>query len=871
MKLYTQIAISFLCLISLLSSQVVGQENYVLLPDVSGYNRSLYEEEVNEAADDLLDILSDIELDYDVNYSANFKFFDFGFYLHNNDMQGVEDILNRTITNIPNDYYVLFAKESNDDGIYSKIHIKVNLGENSCAGYSNENIESILEGIFDREFENNPARFTYAAAAVYDKLLCLMPEYWYSCLESNLISKEVKSIQEGEQCQICDVQILKDYKFLQIPIELTEVPDASASQGPTLSQSNKKNTQLNVDDRLNVNVNIPGIGEVDLASIINSNSFYSNADTYLTYSCDDFRDVLENGWNQSASITWIHIELEDNLTGTMYFGSSVDGSSINTDHALSHYFDFWNNLKEDQEQHFMAQAECSFYSDQFFDSSLGIDWLQYVTELLGCSDFKPYQKNGMDAGIVPLCFWEDAQVFPLYYTAADLPFGAGLIDGCYNEIEGLYMLVQGGLKFVNALVSYPGCWIIDQLPEAEFIGEIELRLMETYPNRYAELSMKFNELIDWFGYENCDQQKERLDKFYQTFSQIISFFSKNGLSGIIDQAFTALGTYFSGLAGFDNEERYKQGKLVFAIASIFVPAGAGAKVLDKLSDTLGKLTKKIDDFLRGKGDDAAKVLTDDFAEAMAYLKSLDDPALIAKMDEDLIIGSKEFLEFISEKGVDGVKSWKVLFDDDALRVVTGNLEKVDNHLAKGIHLEDEMEAAFKVAADKAKWVDDIGYNVLRKANNKAEYINPSNSLLKWTDQHPSSISQSIQSALNSPPSGGKFYEGKVADYMQQQGRNIDGFGLKVNNSTSGNIAGDIDVMDASNIIEVKKSYSSFSEGQVDKFVDTSLPNYLNPYGKNALLYIDEAMTATQKADVLSKIPSNVTLVNSLDELGQALQ
>ena len=220
------------------------------------------------------------------------------------------------------------------------------------------------------------------------------------------------------------------------------------------------------------------------------------------------------------------------------------------------------------------------------------------------------------------------------------------------------MLVQGGLKFVNALVSYPGCWIIDQLPEAEFIGEIELRLMETYPNRYAELSMKFNELIDWFGYENCDQQKERLDKFYQTFSQIISFFSKNGLSGIIDQAFTALGTYFSGLAGFDNEERYKQGKLVFAIASIFVPAGAGAKVLDKLSDTLGKLTKKIDDFLRGKGDDAAKVLTDDFAEAMAYLKSLDDPALIAKMDEDLIIGSKEFLEFISEKGVDGVNAWK---------------------------------------------------------------------------------------------------------------------------------------------------------------------------------------------------------------------
>lgn len=100
---------------------------------------------------------------------------------------------------------------------------------------------------------------------------------------------------------------------------------------------------------------------------------------------------------------------------------------------------------------------------------------------------------------------------------------------------------------------------------------------------------------------------------------------------------------------------------------------------------------------------------------------------------------------------------------------------------------------------------------------------------------------------------------------------IEGFGLKVNNITTSNIAGDIDVVGANFIIEVKKSYSSFSQGQVDKFVDSSLSNYLNPYGKDALLYIDETMTELQKTDVLSKIPSKVTLVNSLNELKQAIQ
>jgi len=252
-------------------------------------------------------------------------------------------------------------------------------------------------------------------------------------------------------------------------------------------------------------------------------------------------------------------------------------------------------------------------------------------------------------------------------------------------------------------------------------------------------------------------------------------------------------------------------------------------------------------------------------ELIARIKSIDQAQVLT----DDILSKRELLDFF-EGRVNGVKAWEIISDSE-LRLIIVNLEKVDKHLRQGIHLEDEIATAFQAATDKATWFNDLSFHILRKANSKAEYINPSGNLLKWSNQHPNSITQSIQSALNSSRSTGKYYEGKVASYLQQQGMSIEGFGLKVNNITTSNIAGDIDVMGANFIIEVKKSYSSFSQGQVDKFVDSSLSNYLNPYGKDALLYIDEIMTELQKADVLSKIPSKVTLVNSLNELKQAIQ
>ena len=54
--------------------------------------------------------------------------------------------------------------------------------------------------------------------------------------------------------------------------------------------------------------------------------------------------------------------------------------------------------------------------------------------------------------------------------------------------------------------------------------------------------------------------------------------------------------------------------------------------------------------------------------------------------------------------------------------------------------------------------------------------------------------------------------------------------------------------------------------QLDKFLNTSNPDFFNPYNKRAILYIKKPLTEIQRAEILNTIPNNVSLANSLDQL-----
>ncbi len=162
-----------------------------------------------------------------------------------------------------------------------------------------------------------------------------------------------------------------------------------------------------------------------------------------------------------------------------------------------------------------------------------------------------------------------------------------------------------------------------------------------------------------------------------------------------------------------------------------------------------------------------------------------------------------------------------------------------------------------------------------KTGNKIDYTNPAAKLLKWTEQSVGDIDNAILTAKNldatNPANFGRIVEAKVGDFVKLQ-KQVDGYALKIKRANN-SIAGDIDVSTIDELIEVKKSFSAWSgkKNQVNKFVNSSLDDFLNPYNKKVILYIDETLTTSQKATIISYIPNNVTLVNSLSELQSVLK
>ena len=146
------------------------------------------------------------------------------------------------------------------------------------------------------------------------------------------------------------------------------------------------------------------------------------------------------------------------------------------------------------------------------------------------------------------------------------------------------------------------------------------------------------------------------------------------------------------------------------------------------------------------------------------------------------------------------------------------------------------------------------------------YTNPSGNEVSWVDQSPKDIQAIINSRLKSSKPG-DILEGQVAQAVQETGL-LKGCGLKIETANK-MLAGDIDVLTDSYIIEVKKSLGAFEKEQLDKLTNPNHPKYFNFDGKGIIYYIEdmtiknphnlEALKMLQNAE-------NVIVVHTLDEL-----
>ena len=102
-----------------------GQNTFVLLDDPVEFDRTSYQADLDTLAQQLANLFPE-----NSTYREEFKVFDFGFYFHQeNVIDGYPDAINqmRAIAEEQAPYYLLFGKESNEDGFYQNFWVELKL------------------------------------------------------------------------------------------------------------------------------------------------------------------------------------------------------------------------------------------------------------------------------------------------------------------------------------------------------------------------------------------------------------------------------------------------------------------------------------------------------------------------------------------------------------------------------------------------------------------------------------------------------------------------------------------------------------------------------------------------------------------------
>ncbi len=178
-------------LLLLLPFSVVSQQtsNLILLTDASGIDRTPYIGELEVAADALVAVLPP-------EYQNQFKVFDFGFYLHHEvfegGYQGVFEKMKIEAAEI-SPYYLLIGKQSDQDGIYSKFWIDINLPDfTSC--YDNGMVISSVQSSTDGLYQVlNHEYLKFAEVEIYaiNTLSELVQKLYYCCSDQNSNARSV--------------------------------------------------------------------------------------------------------------------------------------------------------------------------------------------------------------------------------------------------------------------------------------------------------------------------------------------------------------------------------------------------------------------------------------------------------------------------------------------------------------------------------------------------------------------------------------------------------------------------------------------------------------------------------------------------------
>ncbi len=161
-----------------------SQSCYQVIADMSGFDISPYQTELESAACELKNA-------FPTEFQDQFKVYDFGFYSQNEFMQGgFQAVWDKVVSEIPTQYYLVFGKQTDGTGIYTKFWIDLKLpttGNFECFNQTQYNLLelSILEKVNNTYSEsgNSPSYYSnsqkegilYLMERILDMIECCQP------------------------------------------------------------------------------------------------------------------------------------------------------------------------------------------------------------------------------------------------------------------------------------------------------------------------------------------------------------------------------------------------------------------------------------------------------------------------------------------------------------------------------------------------------------------------------------------------------------------------------------------------------------------------------------------------------------------------
>lgn len=202
--------------------QLQGQSCYVRLSDASGLEPTQYQlNELKSAACRLRDSLPS-------SFQNSFKVYDFGFYLHNETMVGGYPEAFQKAINMAQDsspYYLLFGKQTDKTGIYTKFWVQIKLPGSSgfyCISQENPNFNydlshkyQFVTNSFYRENKLTPHLYSEAERNTMEQLATQIGKIIRCCSQNVkicdiclLTPKEIRNYLEGQGYTATPIKIL---------------------------------------------------------------------------------------------------------------------------------------------------------------------------------------------------------------------------------------------------------------------------------------------------------------------------------------------------------------------------------------------------------------------------------------------------------------------------------------------------------------------------------------------------------------------------------------------------------------------------------------------------------------------------------------